>query len=474
MNELISRCLEARDTSWLAKVPHNVLLDHEIRWVQWILDFEKKHGEPPTLKRFMDMDEGFVQYRFASTPSEPTPPPLGDVLETTVKRKRLEEIERILYDAQVHMKREKQEPGDLMERLTALGTGFSGAQSFEATPLEEMWETPTEVGQIIEDILEERSLSLWFAPAKNMKTSTAYLSVFTVAAAVATWANEVLGRRVGRHGNVVIFNEQMGKTRALGKFRQIANGLGMKPEDPLPGVTLLNNTGLNLANPESVARLKATLVKHNALVCVFDSLTDVLPGRKMSQLDDYYPQINQLRALADEIDCSFVFISWPSGSGSAVGGPIQYGLYDMVLSFELKEAINELTIKRVVSREAYGWKDMVFRTSPTDQTEYFSLTPLASRVAKDEDEKKTPPRLSKKEKMQQEAGRMIMLLKETGGLGYTDWARLAVERKVVRSEGVARKRIDEIIPKTFPDFITKEDGIYRSTPAFDRTWGWDD
>lgn len=52
--ELFTNSIEAADTKYLKKLNRKVLLDSEKAAVEWVLDYEKKYGKVPTMKRIKD------------------------------------------------------------------------------------------------------------------------------------------------------------------------------------------------------------------------------------------------------------------------------------------------------------------------------------------------------------------------------------------------------------------------------------
>lgn len=133
-SELVTRALEEKELKWLGEVPTDLLLDYEQDVFNFILDYDRKHGDAPSIKRVMEEFDAFIPYKHTASSWEPTPPPIGDVFEQTVQRKLFEAIENLVYQAQTEMSREGRIPMDtfaVIDKLYAMSTGVHRYSTFD-------------------------------------------------------------------------------------------------------------------------------------------------------------------------------------------------------------------------------------------------------------------------------------------------------------------------------------------------------
>jgi hypothetical protein len=100
MNELITRTIEADDTTWLTQVPPELLDEDESAMILDIMNYERKWERTPNLKWMMDHHEAFVPFRFTASAFAPEPEPIGAVYERTVNEMLASQSERLLYEVE--------------------------------------------------------------------------------------------------------------------------------------------------------------------------------------------------------------------------------------------------------------------------------------------------------------------------------------------------------------------------------------
>ena len=109
MNELFTKTLKEKDTSFLGDFPDELMNEPEAEIAGFILEYTRKHGTVPSKKRLMDDFETFLPFKFESTTWEKEEPPISDIFEQTIQRKlidltssKMREANRIiLHDGKV-------------------------------------------------------------------------------------------------------------------------------------------------------------------------------------------------------------------------------------------------------------------------------------------------------------------------------------------------------------------------------------
>lgn len=105
MNELITACLDVRDITPLVDFPSLLLSKPEHEICDWVFDYVRKFEEPPSVARLQ------AQFPFFLPIRDDTRLPLRDILEITLKQKRIEYTRLMLNDIDTEMT----ERGDIPE-----------------------------------------------------------------------------------------------------------------------------------------------------------------------------------------------------------------------------------------------------------------------------------------------------------------------------------------------------------------------
>lgn len=134
MNELVTRCLEENATNWLAEFPKELLDPPEKELITFILQYEAKWGDTPTVKQVSEAFAIFIPFIFSPSIGSPKPLPLGVVYEQTLSERLLAKAEEIVYKAQREIIEEQEIPIDLLNKLQeiySLSTGTYKYSTFD-------------------------------------------------------------------------------------------------------------------------------------------------------------------------------------------------------------------------------------------------------------------------------------------------------------------------------------------------------
>lgn len=134
MNEILTRSIEENDIHFLAQFPVELMNDEEAEMVNFILEYNRRHGEVPSVKRVSDSFEFFIPYTFFATAWEDKPAPLSDVYEQTIKRKLLDITDRMMREADIRMRADGEVPLEIfaeIEKIHTMSLGVNRYSTFD-------------------------------------------------------------------------------------------------------------------------------------------------------------------------------------------------------------------------------------------------------------------------------------------------------------------------------------------------------
>lgn len=114
LNSLVSKSLESKDLTWLEKFPQILLQPKEIEMINWLTEYQDKHGDIPTKDRF-DKSEfsGYLTDYMVSSP-------LSDLYDLSVNAKKEQFAQKHIRDIQIEI----DENPDIVPTQKIIDLGF--------------------------------------------------------------------------------------------------------------------------------------------------------------------------------------------------------------------------------------------------------------------------------------------------------------------------------------------------------------
>ena len=222
---------------------------------------------------------------------------------------------------------------------------------------------------ILDGIIGRRDLSGWYGEPGCKKT----YSLFDLAVCVAKdepW----LGMKV-TPCPVLIVDEESGEDRIARRIGAALRGhypAGMIPPDfPLSYLTLER---FNLRDKADVDRLRLAVEMTGAGLVIIDALVDVLAGGDENATQDMQPFCQNLRGIANALDCHIALIHHANKLGGYRGSSAILGAVDVFIKVESKSGSGQVTFTPEKLRDGEPkqwaakahWETDSFWLSPAD------------------------------------------------------------------------------------------------------------
>jgi hypothetical protein len=136
---------------------------------------------------------------------------------------------------------------------------------------------PPEIKWLVQDMIGEQSLVLFFGESGSKKTYS-LLDLHVCIAAGIEW----LGFKV-KQSPVLVIDQENGEIRLRRRLYEIMRARGIKKEIPLAYICMPN---LNLMKPQDTEHLRTMIEKTEAKAILLDSLVDFIPGGDESSSKD--------------------------------------------------------------------------------------------------------------------------------------------------------------------------------------------
>ena len=261
----------------------------------------------------------------------------------------------------------------------------AAAPRFNLIWIDEAIPEQPETEWIIEDLIDEESVTVMYGDAGSKKTYFA----LDMCVSLAQGAEKFGDFKIPRALRVLIIDEESGHKRMLRRLRQIqvAHNITGKMTKPLVFVSLPR---VDIRKPEDVAAIIAVITENNFEFVLIDALMDIMPGSDENAVKETLPGMAALSKIAHDMKIGIEVIHHSNRAGTIRGSSAIKGGCDNLWRWETEDYRHTLTIEksRETSNNSSYWISE-FRGQPDNPRK---LQSVSFRAA---DQHAAGPKLSK-------------------------------------------------------------------------------
>lgn len=224
------------------------------------------------------------------------------------------------------------------------------------------------VGYIVDNLVAEGSVNLWFGQWGSKKT----WSAIDLAVCVAS-GKDWLGMAV-KQNNVLIIDEESGDSRLADRIKLTLNGELADEKTPIKSVSLAQFNLLK--QPSDSDELVALIAETSARLVIIDALADIMLGGDENAVKDTQPVFACLRKIAEVTNTAIIVIHHANKLGGYRGSSAIAGAIDTMLLIESKQDSDIITFKTEKMRDGKpmnfagqaNWTESGFYLTQSDAT----------------------------------------------------------------------------------------------------------
>jgi len=231
------------------------------------------------------------------------------------------------------------------------------------------------VEYIVENIVAEKSINLWYGQWGSKKTWSA-IDLGVCVAIGKAW----LGMQV-KQNTVLIIDEESGDSRLADRIKMTMMGESADAKTPIKSVSLAQFNLLK--QPSDSVYLLALIEEVGAKLVIIDALADIMLGGDENSVKDTQPVFACLRKIAEVSGASMIVIHHANKLGGYRGSSAIAGAIDTMIKIESKQDSDVITFNTEKMRDGKpanfaglaSWTDTGFYITESDQatkTEYLT------------------------------------------------------------------------------------------------------
>lgn len=217
------------------------------------------------------------------------------------------------------------------------------APSYKIHTAREAQKEPPPVKWVVEDIIGEESLAVFYGEAGSKKT----YSLFDMGICIAS-GKDWLGHH-SKQQKVLIVDQESGDLRVWRRLNWIMRGHKIDKDIPLSYVCM---PCFNLMRAADTGHLKILIQKEKARVILIDALADVMPGGDDSSSKDTGIVFENLKELVHSLRVVIVVIHHTNRKGAYRGSSNIKAQVDLMVEIESKVKSNEIAFEATKLRDS--------------------------------------------------------------------------------------------------------------------------